>query len=46
MLYIIILLILVIAYMGSVSNIIIMFDNNTFNFEVSIISINIVFVTF
>jgi hypothetical protein len=44
MLYIVIVivLLLLIAYMASLSNIIIMFDNSAFNFEVSIISINII----
>jgi hypothetical protein len=44
MLYIVIVivLLLVIAYLASLSNVIIMFDNNAINFEVSIISINII----
>jgi len=47
MLYIVIVivLILVIGYLASLSNIIIMFDDNAFNFEVSLISINIIAIT-
>jgi len=48
MLYIIIIvivLILVIVYLAGLSHIIIMFDDNTFNYGISLIAINIVAIT-